>query len=129
MMLANDLFNFDYVASDEILTASTVVFTGMFGSILLLFVIGYRFTNSNMFKRVALVDTQKSEDGYTSSFYVEPLIGKEGTAFTILRPSGRIEIDGTIYDAYTRGEYIEKGDTVQVISQEGTSLKVRSKTV
>jgi len=127
MMLNNDLFNFDFVDSSEVVTASTVVFAGMFGSVLVLFVVGYRFSNSNMFKRVALEDTQKSEDGYTSSYYTEPLIDKEGTAFTILRPSGRIEIDGTIYDAYTRGEYIEKGTTVVVISQEGTSLKVRSK--
>lgn len=127
MMLNNDMFNFDFVDSSEVVTASTVVFAGMFGSVLLLFVVGYRFTNSNMFKRVALEDTQKSDEGYTSSFYTEPLMDKEGTAFTILRPSGRIEIDGTIYDAYTRGEYIERGETVVVISQEGTSLKVRSK--
>ncbi len=53
-------------------------------------------------------------------------MGKEGVAYTILRPSGRIEIDDVLYDAYTRGEYIEKGDKVVVISQEGTSLKVRS---
>lgn len=127
MMLANDLFNFDYVGSGEVVTAATVVFAGMLGSVVVLFIIGYRFTNSNMFKRVALEDTQKRDEGYTSSFYSEPLIGKEGTAFTILRPSGRVEIDDTIYDAYTRGEYIEKGESITVISQEGTSLKVRSK--
>jgi membrane-bound serine protease (ClpP class) len=127
MMLANDLFNFDFVDSSEVITASTVVFAGMLGSVVLLFVIGYRFTNSSMFNRVALQETQKRDDGYTASFYSEPLLGREGTAYTILRPSGRIDIEGTIYDAYTRGEYIEKGDTVVVISQEGTSLKVRSK--
>lgn len=127
MMLANDLFNFDFVDSGEVITASTVVFAGMLGSVVLLFVIGYRFSNSSMFKRVALEDRQNRSDGYTSSFYSEPLIGKEGTAFTILRPSGRVEIDDSIYDAYTRGEYIEKGATIVVTSQEGTSLKVRSK--
>lgn len=30
-----------------------------------------------------------------------------------------------MYDAFTRGNYIEKGAKVVVISDEGTSLKVR----
>jgi len=127
MMLANDAFDFDFVDSSDIVIAASVVLGGMVGSIILLFVIGYRFTKSNMFKRVALVDTQNSDEGFTSTSYTEDLMGREGTAFTILRPSGRIEIEDQLYDAYTRGEYIEKGDKVVVISQEGTSLKVRSK--
>ena len=35
-------------------------------------------------------------------------------------------IDGEIYDAYTRGNYIEKDAEVEVISDEGTSLKVKA---
>ena len=57
--------------------------------------------------------------------YQDDLIGKTGTAATILRPSGRVEIEDEIYDAYTRGEYIEQGEQIKVVSQEGTSLKVR----
>ena len=126
IMLGNDNFNFDYVPTKEITTAATVVGVGIFGSIVLLFVLGYRFTQSNMFKRVALVTTQDKNEGYVATFYNKELVGKEGIAMTILRPSGRIEIEEEIYDAYTRGEYIERGEKVKVISQEGTSLKVRA---
>lgn len=126
MMLGNDNFNFDYVPSEAITTAATVVGVGVFGSIVVLFVLGYRMTKSNMFKKVALVTTQDKSEGYVATFYAEELVGKEGTASTILRPSGRVEIEDEIYDAYTRGEYIEKGEKIKVISQEGTSLKVRS---
>lgn len=126
IMLGNDNFNFDFVPSGEITTAATVVGVGIFGSIILLFILGYRFTKSNMFKRVALVTTQNKSDGYVATSYQEELVGKEGTAITILRPSGRIELEDEVYDAYTRGEYIEKGEKVKVISQEGTSLKVRA---
>ncbi len=42
-----------------------------------------------------------------------------------MRPSGRIMIDDTVYDAYTRGEYLEKGEKIKVIASEGTSLKVQ----
>ena len=127
MMLDNDVFDFEFVGSGDIFVASTVVLGGMLASMIFLFVFGYRFTQTKMFKRIALQDTQDSEEGYVSTSYSKELVGQEGVAFTILRPSGRIEIDDTIYDAYTRGEYVEKGERVLVISQEGTSLKVRAK--
>ena len=127
MMLDNDVFDFEFVGSGDIFVASTVVLGGMLASMIFLFVFGYRFTQTKMFKRIALQDTQDSDEGYVSTSYSKELVGQEGVAFTILRPSGRIEIDDTIYDAYTRGEYVEKGERVLVISQEGTSLKVRAK--
>lgn len=126
VMLGNDNFNFDFVPIAEIRQAAFVVMIAIFSSILLLVILGYRLTESKMFERVALVTEQKKSDGYIATFYNEDLIGKEGIAITILRPSGRIEIEEDVYDAYTRGEYIEKGDKVVVVSQEGTSLKVRS---
>ena len=129
VMIDNDFFNFDYVPSGELGTAAVVVFAGMLGAMVLIFSLGYRFTESKMFSKVALMGEQRKSDGYTSSFYTIDLMGKEGVVFSTLRPSGRVEIDGEIYDAYTRGEYVEKGEKITVISQEGTSLKVRSKKV
>lgn len=133
MMLANDYFDFDFVAARDIMVAATVVLGGMAGSIILLFVLGYHFTKTNLFRKVALTDTQSSDKGFTSTFYTEDLMGKEGIAYTILRPSGRVEINEVLYDAYTRGEYIEKGEKIVVISQprrdpfgRSISLKVTS---
>jgi len=127
VMLDNDFFNFDYVPSGELSTAAVVVLAGMFGAMLLIFGLGYRLTESKMFSKVALMSEQRKTDGYTSSFYTADLMGKEGTVFSTLRPSGRVEIDNEIYDAYSRGEYVEKGEKITVISQEGTSLQVKSK--
>jgi membrane-bound serine protease (ClpP class) len=126
IMIDNDVFNFDYVPSGSLATAATVVFAGMFGSLILIFSLGYRFTTSKMFQRFVLVSEQKKSEGYTSSYYTADLIGKQGIAFSALRPSGRVEIEGEIYDAYSRGEYVEKGEKITVISQEGTSIKVRT---
>lgn len=127
MMLGNDIFDFEYVPAGEITKAATAVGAGVFGSMLLLIILGYRFTESKMFQRVALVATQKKDEGYIATFYKEDMVGKEGMAVTILRPSGRVEIDDEIYDAYTRGEYVEQGTKVLVVSQQGTSLQVRIK--
>jgi len=126
VMLNNDSFDFEFVPSGDIMVASSVVLAGMVGSVLALFFFGYKFTQSKMFGRVALQDTQDSSEGYSANFRAESLIGREGIAFTVLRPSGRIEIADELYDAYTRGEYIEKGNKVKVISQEGSSLKVKT---
>ena len=57
--------------------------------------------------------------------YKDDLKGKSGIVHSRLRPSGRVEIDGEIYDAYSRGDFIDQGEKVIVISTEGTSLKVK----
>jgi membrane-bound serine protease (ClpP class) len=51
--------------------------------------------------------------------------GKRGVAETVLRPSGKILIDGQLYDAFTRGEYVERGQAVEVLSETGSSLQVK----
>ena len=43
------------------------------------------------------------------------LVGKEGLAITLLRPSGAIEIDNNRYDVVTEGEYIAKGEKIKVV--------------
>ena len=62
---------------------------------------------------------------YTSNFKKESFLGRQGTAYTVLRPSGKILIDDQVYDAYTRGGFIEKGVKIEVIDEEGTSLMVK----
>jgi membrane-bound serine protease (ClpP class) len=51
--------------------------------------------------------------------------GKQGVAETVLRPSGKVSIDGQLYDAFTRGDYVEKGQLVEVLSETGSSLQVK----
>ncbi|MEQ8583265.1 MAG: NfeD family protein [Marinoscillum sp.] len=126
VMLNNDTFDFSFVQVDDIFIAVATTLAGLMGSIVIMFMAGARLTNSRFFSRIALQDIQDQTEGYTSSFYKsKSMVGKKGTAYTILRPSGRVEIEGEIYDAYTRGNYIEAGVEIEVISDEGTSLKVR----
>ena len=126
VMLNNDMFDFSFVPISEIFVSSAVVIAGLLGSVVIMFFGGARLLNSNVFKRVALQEVQDRDQGYTSTVYKKKsMIGMKGMAYTRLRPSGRIEIDGIIYDAFTRGNFIEEGVAVQVISDEGTSLKVK----
>jgi membrane-bound serine protease (ClpP class) len=86
---------------------------------------GASMANTRAFQRIANNDSQTADKGFTANFVPEVSPGQTGTAFTILRPSGRILINDKLYDAFTRGEYIEKGETVQVIEVEGSTVKVR----
>lgn len=124
-MLDNNLFDFSFVPEDKIFNAVATVGLGMLGGVALIFYGGFKFTNSKTFKRIALQDTFERSEGYTSSFRHESLLGKTGTAYTVLRPSGKVMIDDEIYDAYTRGNYIDPGTAIIVVEESGTSLKVK----
>ena len=125
IMLNNDFFNFDFVPLGDIVVAMFATLGGIAGGALLLFFGGARLTETKAFRRMALTDTQEKDQGYTSNFNEEPLVGKIGTAFTVLRPSGKVLIAGKLYDAFTRGEYIEKEESIEVISTESSTLRVK----
>jgi membrane-bound serine protease (ClpP class) len=125
IMVNNDAFNFDFVPSENLFAALLATLTGLLGGIILLFVGGSRLADSKFFKRVALTTTQNKMQGYTSSFFTDQMKGKTGIAHTVLRPGGKVLIEGKVYDAYTQGEYINKGESIEVIGEETTSLRVR----
>ncbi|HCW08473.1 MAG TPA: serine protease [Cytophagales bacterium] len=126
IMLNNDFFNFEFVPFGDIVKATFATLGGLAGGALLLFFGGARLSETKAFKRIALTDTQESSQGYTVRTNEQNLVGKTGTAYTVLRPSGKVMIDGNVYDAFTRGEYIQKGEAIEVIGTEGITLKVKS---
>jgi membrane-bound serine protease (ClpP class) len=125
IMLDNDFFNFDYVPGNRIVAAALAALGGLLGGVILLFVGGSRFMDSRAFRKIALVDTQSRSEGYVATFITESMKGKKGLAQTVLRPSGKVLINDKIYDAYTQGEYIDRGESIEVIGDETTSLRVR----
>ncbi|GAB3341860.1 nodulation protein NfeD [Marivirga atlantica] len=127
MMLNNNFFDFEFVPKENIMQALITTLLGLFGSLVLMFIGGVRLTQTKYFKRIALQDTQNSAEGYSSRFIEKGFIGKTGTVYSVLRPSGKVEIEGDLYDAYTRGEYLEQGEQIEVIEESGTSLRVKKK--
>lgn len=125
IMINNDAFDFEFVPMNDALRALAAVMGGLLGSMVLFFVGGSKLPDTRFFKRIALTDTQESVQGYTSNFITDALSGKKGITETVLRPSGKVVIDGVIYDAYTRGEYIDKGSAVEVVNVIGSSLLVK----
>lgn len=124
-MLPNQDFNFDFVPARQLFTALLTVILAAIASVGLVFWLTPKVNQWGAFRAITLATTQNRTEGYTSSFYTNDLMGKTGIVHSRLRPSGRVEIDGEIYDAYSRGEFLDQGEKIQVISTEGTSLKVK----
>ncbi len=127
IMLDNQFLNFTFVPLPNITRAILTVLSATFSVILLILISGSRIANSPIFDRVSLQKTQRKEEGFTSKFNSNDMVGKTGVAYTVLRPGGTVKIEGQLYDASTESAYIEKGEEIIVIGEEVTSLKVRKK--
>ena len=124
-MLPNENFDFTFVPSGDLFVALTTVLLAAIVAIGLIFTLAPKINQWEMFSKFSLADTQQRTEGYTSSFYSNDLLGQEGIAHTRLMPSGKVMIGDDLYDAYSRGEFIDRGERVKVISTEGTSLRVK----
>jgi membrane-bound serine protease (ClpP class) len=124
-MLPNQAFDFELVPSSQLFGALLTVILSSLVAVGMVFWITPKVNEWGAFKHLTLASTQESSQGYTSRIYAESLLGKTGKVHSRLRPSGRVEIDGEIYDAYSRGEFLEQGEAIEVISTEGTSLRVK----
>lgn len=78
------------------------------------------------FGSLALRTELESGKGFTSQdMRNEQYIGKEGVAQTILRPAGKINIDGEVLDATIEHGFANPGDKIKVSKFENAQLIVR----
>jgi membrane-bound ClpP family serine protease len=86
-----------------------------------------RFTT---FKRFVLSgDEQDASLGYVAGEDPKtlPTVGTKGRVLATLRPSGKVLINETIYDAISNGDFIESGEPVEVIRLDGSVIVVGKK--
>lgn len=124
VMVNNVTFDFTYVPTAQINRALSVMTISIIGSGILIFVGAKYLFQSKAFDRIALNTTLSKEDGYVSNT-LKHFIGKQGVAYTVLRPSGKIMIDGTLHNAEARNGFIEKGKNVEVIGEDTSTLIVK----
>lgn len=83
------------------------------------------FDSSYFASRITLKTSQNTNEGYIAvDTSTKLLIGKEGIADTVLRPSGSVRIDNEIYDAKSEFGFIDKGTPVKVIRTEAGQIYV-----
>ncbi len=101
IMLNNDMFDFTFVLSKDLVSSSLSVLISVFSFLLILLFGGIKLTDTKAFKNIALAETQDISKGYISNKYSDDIVGKKGKSFTVLRPSGKVIINDVIYDAAT----------------------------
>lgn len=126
-LIKNVNFTFEHVDMGDLLVAVGTVFIGAISGIVLAVYLSQKMftTERGQFAHLSLRESLKKEDGYLG---VEPellqLKGKSGITVTMLRPSGKISIDGRNYDALAESGLIEKGTRIVVTRVEAAQLYV-----
>ncbi len=126
-MVGNVKFDFSGVETTKIFSSFFLVVTSASVAVLSSFYISKKlFTSRSFFGELALNTTQNTSEGYLGTdIKLRELVGMEGVALTVLRPAGKVEIDGEMYDASSDIGYIEKGDRIKVVRNETAQLFVR----
>mgnify|MGYP000247830549 FL=1 len=79
----------------------------------------------SLFDRMILSNKDSSTRGYNSKTNYDNLVGKSGLSKSILRPTGRIEINGNIYDAKSESDFISKDRNILVTRIKNGNIIVK----
>lgn len=107
---------------------SALVMILIIGAILVLFALifarslkkGFLYKSSIVLKNAA-----ERNEGFVSNEDYSRLLGKTGKSVTILRPAGIAEFEGEKADVVTDGEFIQKGEAIEVYEVAGRRILVR----
>jgi len=126
-MIDNIYFEFSPSALEKLTEAFFIVVIAFFISITgSIYTTKQLFTGKTFFGDLALITTQQKDQGYTSSNTdYQDFTGKTGIANTMLRPAGKVMIEGMLFDAVALTGYIDKGEHIEVVKYETAQLVVR----
>ncbi|MDR3266851.1 MAG: nodulation protein NfeD [Tannerella sp.] len=120
-LINNINFNFEGVSGFEIGRSLLIVLIGLtlgFGGMLWL---SNKIGTKGIMRTMALVTDLENAK---SSPVLSNLIGKTGVAATVLRPSGKVIIDGEYYDSVSESGFIEKGTKIKIVRFENAQVYV-----
>lgn len=98
---------------------------GIFGSLILLYLIIRYLPTVPLFERAMLTETLASGTGQQEA----PLkghVGAEAVTATDLRPAGKISLEGALLDASLESGFLRKGEKVTVVREDGMGITVRA---
>lgn len=78
---------------------------------------------SGLYNRVILKDRQEAQD--FDETVLQGLLGQTGLTQTTLRPFGVADFGGKNFDVCSQGDFIDRGEYVQVVQITGKTVTVR----
>ena len=123
-LLGNRDFDFQQVSAADSGRAALTVLVGLGIGFAFILWLSHKIGSKGPLRRVAL--NADLGEAISSPTHQE-LIGKEGIAQTVLRPSGKVQIEGQIYDGISESGFVEKGEPIVVIKSENAQVYVVTK--
>lgn len=102
--------------------------TLLLGIVCIIFLARFIVPSSRMLKKFVLNGNEQV--GFQAGIDTKdlPPIGTKGTAYSILRPAGKVDIEGTLYDALSTGPLIEAKKEVVIVGYRESQLLVKELT-
>ncbi len=105
--------------------AGMVVAASIIASFLLSILMFKIFPKTKSYSKMVLTNDESDFKSPTEHSGMSDLEGKTGTAVSLLRPAGIIEIDGKRINAVSDGSFIKSGSKITVLKAEGMRLIVK----
>ncbi|MFQ5685211.1 MAG: nodulation protein NfeD [Candidatus Scalindua sp.] len=105
------------------------VMCSLIGSGIAIFLMFKLMPGMPLFNRFILTTSEPTQGGFVIPSQPaggSDLTGAKGTALTALHPTGKIEVNNNTLDVVTDGEFIEKGQTVEIIEIRGNRIVVKA---
>ena len=126
-MTFNIGFDFSFSAPELFIEYLFLVIAACFAGFLLSLWLGKKLiTADTRYGSLALKTNMDADKGFVAQdMQLAQYVGKQGIASTLLRPVGKIEIDGEYLDATSEVGFIDKGDPIEVTRFENAQLFVK----
>ncbi|NLA63718.1 MAG: nodulation protein NfeD [Bacteroidales bacterium] len=121
-LVGNVNFDFKDIPVYQFNQAVLTVIAGLGFGVGFIIYLSSRIGKRGAFRKVALLADQ--EGFYSVPMAPSLLVGKIGIAATVLRPSGKVIVDGEYYDAVSDKGFIDKGDKIMVRKYGSSQLYV-----
>lgn len=123
-MLRNDGLDFSGISTYAFSSSIATVLLGITGAFVLFLFTSRIFASSPIFKKMVLATELSSGSGYSAAISL-PEIGSRGITASLLRPSGKVQINEHIYTASCESGFVEMDVSIEVVSIVGGHLIVR----
>lgn len=114
-LLRNDGLDFSGVSTMAIASALAAAVGGIAGALILFILTSRMFASSPAFRKLVLDTELNSAQGFSTALPM-PAVGSKGTALTLLRPSGKVQIGESAFTASCDSGYIDAGTDIVVVS-------------
>ena len=125
-LLDNDVFDFRRVAGTHLSSAILTVTIGVIAGFALMLYLSHKIGSKGIFAKFALLANQKIADGFIGvPDDIPSLVGQRGVAVSDLRPVGKVDIGGRVYDAISKhGRFIASDTDIEVVGYSAGQLLV-----